>query len=342
MDKIDLRSDTVGSPTKEMLESIFTAELGDDGRSFRDPTVVKLEELAAKKTGKEAGLLVPSGTMGNSVSVLANTERGNDVILDRNSHLLTSEHAFPLVIGGTFPVSIPSKRGYMDPEAVRASIKSKGLIRTGLICLENTHNAAGGIALSQEQMKAHWDVAQDNDVPIHLDGARIFNAAVYFGIDVDKLTRYTDSLTFCLSKGLCAPIGSMVCGTEEFIAKARQQRGMLGGRMRQAGIIAAPGLIALTKMVDRMKDDHAMARLLGEGIKDVSGLELLHEVQTNIVRMDISGLGLNAAQFVAEAFKSGILAEAKGYNIIRLVTHRDISRAKVERTIEFIKRLAEK
>ncbi len=342
MDKIDLRSDTVGSPTREMLESILTAELGDDGRSFRDPTVVKLEELAAKKTGKEAGLLVPSGTMGNSVSVLANTERGNDVILDRSSHLLTSEHAFPLVIGGLFPVSIPSHSGYMDPEAVRASIKRKGLTRTGLICLENTHNAAGGIALSQEQMKAHWDVSQDNDVPIHLDGARIFNAAVYFDIDVEKLTRYTDSLTFCLSKGMCAPIGSMVCGTEEFVAKARHHRGLLGGRMRQAGIIAAPGLIGLTKMVDRMKDDHAMARLLGEGIKGISGLELLHEVHTNIVRMDVSGLGLNAEQFVAEAYKFGILAESKGYKIIRLVTHRDIGREQVERTIESIKKIADK
>ena len=339
MNYIDLRSDTVSPPTKEMITSILTAKLGDDGRSLRDPTVVQLEELAAKKTGKEAGLLVPSGTMGNSVSILANTERENEVILDRSSHILTSEHTFALIVGNLFPVSIRSEKGYMDPDDVREAIKLKGHTRTGLICSENTHNAAGGIALTQEQMKAHWDIARDYDIPIHLDGARIFNAAVYLNVDVEDLARYTDSLTFCLSKGLCAPIGSIVCGTEEFISKARYYRGLLGGRMRQAGIIAAPGIIALTNMVDRLQEDHAMAQLLGEGLRGINGVKLLHPVQTNIIRIDVSGLNLNAEQFVTEISKYGILTEAKGYSIIRFVTHRDINKDDINYIIEGIRKI---
>lgn len=337
---IDFRSDTVASPTKEMLESVLSAELGDDGRSLRDPTVVKLEEIAAKKLGKEAALLVPSGTMGNSVSILANTERGNEVILDRTSHIFTSEHAFPLIVGGLFPVPIQSQMGYMDPEKVRGCINLKSQTKTGLICLENTHNEAGGIALTIEHMKEHWDVASDHDVPIHLDGARIFNAAVYLNVNVKKIAQFTDSLTFCLSKGLCAPIGSVVCGTEELIHKARYHRGLLGGRMRKAGIIAAPGIIALSKMVDRLKQDHKMAQILGEGIRDIKGMKVLHQIQTNIIRIDVSGLGLNAEQFVNEMNKYNILTEAKGYNIIRFVTHKDIKREDVKHAINSISNIS--
>lgn len=295
--------------------------------------------MAAKKLGKEAALLVPSGTMGNFVSILANTERGNEVILDRTSHIFTSEHAFPLIVGGLFPVPIQSQMGYMDPEKVRSSIKVKSQIKTGLICLENTHNEAGGIALTIEHMKEHWDVARDHDVLIHLDGARIFNAAVYLSVNVKKIAQFTDSLTFCLSKGLCS-IGSVVCGTEEFIDKARFHRGLLGGRMKKSGLIAAPGIIALTKMVDRLKQDHKMARLLGEGIKDIEGIKLLHQIQTNIIRIDVSRLGLSAEPFVNEMIKYNILTGVKGHNIIRLVTHRDIKIEDVEHAIDSIKKIS--
>ena len=342
MDFIDFRSDTVASPTKKMLESVLSAEMGDDSRSLRDPTVVKLEELAANILGKEAALLVPSGTMGNSVSILANTERGNEVILDRSSHIFTSEHAFALIVGGLFPVPIQSQIGHMDPEKVKSNIKLKSQTKTGLICLENTHNEAGGIALTIEQMKEHWDIARDHDVPIHLDGARMFNAAVYLGVNVKKIAQFTDSLTFCLSKGLCAPLGSVVCGTEEFVEKARYHRGLLGGRMKKAGLIAAPGIIALTTMVDRLIQDHKMARLLGDGIKDIEEIKMLHHIQTNIIRIDVSGLGLNSEQFVNEMIKYKILTEAKGHNIIRLVTHRDIKMKDVEQAIDSIKQIHSK
>lgn len=337
---IDLRSDTVSSVSKDMLESILTAELGDDGRSLRDPTVVKLEELAAKKMGKEAGLLVPSGTMGNNVSLLANTERGNEVILDRISHIFKSEHAYSLLIGNLHPVPIQSKLGYMDPNEVNNNVKTKGHIRTGLICLENTHNEAGGIALTLDQMKSHWDIANEHNIPTHLDGARIFNASIYLGVDVKKIAQYADSLTFCLSKGLGAPIGSVVCGTEEFIDKARYYRSLLGGKMRKAGIIAAPGIIALTGKINRLVQDHKMAQLLGEGIKDIKGIKLLHQIQTNIIRIDVSGLGLNAMQFTKEIEKYNILMEAKDHNVVRLVTHRDIEKEDVEYAINSFNKLS--
>ena len=260
--------------------------------------------------------------------------------ISRTSHIFTSEHAFPLIVGGLFPVPIQSQMGYMDPEKVRSNIKLKSQSKTGLICFENTHNSAGGIALTIEQMKEHWDIAKGHEIPIHLDGARIFNAAVYLNVDVKKISQFTDSLTFCLSKGLCAPIGSVVCGTEEFVDKARHHRRLLGGRMKKTGIIAAPGIIALMKMVDRLEKDHKMARLLGEGIKDIEGIKILHQIQTNIIRIDVSGLGLNAEQFVKEMMKYKILTEAKGYNIVRLVTHKDIKKEGVKHAIDSMKTIS--
>jgi threonine aldolase len=337
---IDFRSDTVASPTKEMLDSVITAEYGDDSRSLRDPTVVKLEKYAANKLGKEAALLVPSGTMGNLVSVLANSVRNNEVILDIESHLFTNEHAYPLIVGGLFPVPIQSKCGYMDLENIKNAIKSKkGPIRTGLICLENTHNSAGGIALTTEYMKELWKIAREHNIPIHLDGARIFNAAIYLNVDVKKIAKYTDSVTFCLSKGLCAPLGAIVCGPKDLIEKARYHRKLHGGRMKKAGLIAAPGMVALTNMVDRMKQDHDMARILGEGIKENKGIKLLHQIQTNIIRINVSGLGVNAEKFVSELKKNKILTEAKGDNTVRLVTHKDIQIEDVEYAVEIIKKI---
>lgn len=339
---IDLRSDTVTLPTREMLESILTASLGDDKRGRNDPTVRKLEDLAAEKMGMEDALLVPSGTMGNSVSVLANTERGNEVIVERNSHILKSELGSWVIIGGLIPVTVMGKLGYMDPNDVEAAIRLEGRPKTGLICTENTHNKAGGIVITPKQTKAIWDVAKDHDLPVHTDGERIFNAAVYLGTDVKKLTRYTDSVMFGLSKGLSAPVGSIVCGTEEFIAKARHYRNLLGGSMRQAGIIAAPGIIAITKMIDRLREDHETAAMLAEGLRGINGIKLLHPVQTNIIYFDVGGLGLTGNQFRDRIAKFGVKTGGGPRSALRVVTHRGITREDIKYTIDCVKKIAVK
>ncbi|MFB0543924.1 MAG: low specificity L-threonine aldolase [Candidatus Bathyarchaeia archaeon] len=338
MKVIDFRSDTVTLPTSEMLEAILTAPLGDDG--FRDdPTVLKLEELAAEKTGKEAALLVPSGTQGNAVSVLAQAEPGDQIILGARSHILNTERGHFAVIGGLISRPLRDDEGCMDPQEVEATIRPKrpGSPGTALVCIENTHNSAGGIALSPEQTKAIWDVAQDRGVSMHTDGARIFNAAVYHGVDVKEFTRYTDSVMFCLSKGLSAPIGSMVCGTEEFIRKARNVRRMLGGMMRQAGVIAAPGIIALTKMVDRLKEDHETCRMLAEGLEKL-GAKILHPVQTNMIYVDISGLGFTGSELREKLASFGVKIGG-GVTRLRLVTHRGIEKEDIAFVLECIEKV---
>ncbi len=342
MRNIDLRSDTVTLPTKEMLAAIQTAQLGDDARGREDLTVRRLEELAAEKMGKEDALLVPSGTMGNSVSILAQTQRGDEVILERNSHVMTSEYGSWIVVGGLVPVTIVGKMGYMEPHNVANAIKASGKPKTRLICLENTHNNAGGIAMNPEQMKAIRDVAKEQNLPVHLDGARIFNAALYLGVDVRQLARYTDSVTFCLSKGLSAPVGSVVCGNKEFISQARYYRRLLGGAMRQAGIIAAPGIIAITKMVDRLKEDHEAATLLAQGLQQINGIKLLHPIQTNIIRFDVGGLGMTGDHFMKEMAKFGIKTGGGSRSELRVVTHFGITREDIDYTIECVKELATK
>ncbi len=340
---IDLRSDTVTLPTREMLESILTAPLGDDG--WRDdPTVIKLEELAAEKMGKEAALLVPSGTQGNAVSILAQTERGGEIILGARSHIYNIEGGHYSLIGGLVPRPLRDDDGCMDPHEVEAAIRPRrpGFPGTSLICIENTHNAAGGIALSPEQTKAIWDVAQDHGIPMHTDGARIFNAAVYHGIDVRELTRYTDSVMFCLSKGLSAPIGSLVCGTEEFIERARNIRRILGGTMRQAGVIAAPGIIALMKMVDRLKEDHETARMLAEGLKRFEGIKILNPVQTNMVYIDIRGTGMTGYELSQRLAPFGIKIGGRRGTVIRLVTHRGIEKEDITYFLECLEKILSK
>ena len=324
---IDLRSDTVTLPTREMLEVILTAPLGDDG--WRDdPTVIKLEELAAEKMGKEAALLVPSGTQGNAVSILAQTDRRGEIILGARSHIYNFEGGHFAIIGGLVPKLIKDDNGYMDPSEVEAAIRPKrrGLPGTSLLCIENTHNASGGVALSPEQTRAIWDTAKDLGVPMHIDGARIFNAAIYHGVDVKELTRFTDSIMFCLSKGLSAPIGSLVCGTEEFIERARNFRRILGGMMRQAGVIAAPGIIALTKMVDRLREDHETAYLLEEGLRGFDGIKILNPVQTNMVYIDIGGLSMQGFELSQKLAPFGIKIAGRHGTVIRLVTHRGIEK----------------
>ncbi len=337
---IDFRSDTVTLPTKEMLETVLEASLGDD--VYReDPTVNKLQEIAAKMFGKEQALFVTSGTQGNIVSVLAHTKPGDSVIMDSRSHIYNNELGGMAVIGGVLAKPIYGEGGILNPDDVSTSIQQRTLHSPGttLICIENTHNAAGGVCWNIDQIKSIHDVASDNDVSLHMDGARVFNAAVALNREVRDIARNVDSVMCCLSKGLCAPVGSIVVGNEEFIEKTLRWRKMLGGGMRQAGILAAPGIIALTKMVDRLKDDHDNARILAEGLADIDGFKIdLNTVQTNIVRFNIEGTGISTEEFCNKLGKYGIKVGGSGTSI-RMVTHLYISRRDIDRTLEVIKEI---
>jgi threonine aldolase len=329
---VDLRSDTVTLPTEEMLEAVRTAELGDDGYR-EDPTVNRLEELAAEKMGKEAGLLTTSGTQANLISLMSQTTAGDEVILEAEAHLYYSEGGALSVLGGLVPRLVRGTIGIIAPEDVEKVLRPPKILfpPTRLICIENSHNRAGGAIWSPSQTKAIFDFASALGLGVHMDGARIFNAAVAQDIDVRQLTRYVDTLMFCLSKGLSAPVGSLVVGTQEFIDRARRYRTMLGGGMRKAGIIAAPGIIAIEKMVDRLKDDHANAKLLASGLAKIQGISLdLSRVQTNIVLYDVSVLGVSAMEWVARMGKHGVKAGAQEGGRVRMVTHRGIDKGDIE------------
>ncbi len=335
---IDLRSDTVTLPTEEMLEAIRHAELGDD--VFReDPAVNRLEEMAAEKMGKEAALLVTSGTQANLVSVMSNTKRGDSVILGAESHIYWYEVGGLSAIGGLLPLPIRNDFGVLDPKDVEAAIRPKDVHfpETTLVCLENTHNRAGGTIITPDQIRAVSEVAKAHGLKLYMDGARIFNAAVAMRLGVKEFTKYVDSLMFCLSKGLSCPIGSIVVGGQDFIDRARKVRKILGGGMRQAGIIAAPGIIALEKMIGRLEEDHRNARLLAEGLARIDGiLTNLKIVQTNMVIFDVSGLGVTSDQFVSRLKENGVLALARDRNRIRMVTHRGIEKEHIEEALSII------
>ena len=338
---LDFRSDTVTLPTPEMRETAANAPVGDDVEG-EDPTVNRLERLAADMLGKEAGLFVTSGTQGNAVSVLAQTQRGDEVILEALSHIYLNEVGGLAVMGGLMPLTIPGELGWIRPDDLEAAIRPPDIHRPrpSLVCIENTHNKAGGIPLTPEQMEADWDVAKRHSLGVHLDGARIFNAAVALGINPKELTRYADSVQICLSKGLAAPVGSVVVGTEEFVERARKYRKMLGGGMRQAGIIAAPGIIALTKMVDRLAEDHRNAKLLAEGLSQIKGIRVLNPVRTNMVYIDISGLGWAGPEWVEACDKIGW--KSRGSPPIRLCTHYGVEREDIEAFLEGIVKLVPK
>jgi threonine aldolase len=342
MRTVDLRSDTVTLPTEEMLEAIKTAELGDDVYS-EDPTVNRLEELAAKKMGKEAALLTTSGTQANLISVMSQTERGNEVILEAHAHMYSHEVGAFSVVGGLVPRLIAGNLGVFTPQDIEAVLRRPNIHfpPTRLICIENTHNYAGGTVWSPSQIKAVYDFAKERGLNVHMDGARIFNAAVAQSIDVRELTRYVDTLMFCLSKGLSAPVGSLVVGSCNFVDRARRYRKMLGGGMRQAGVIAAPGIVAIEKMVDRLKDDHVNAKLLAKGLSRISGISLNpDQVQTNIVRYDVSGLGISAVEWTARLRELGVKAGAQEAGGVRMVTHRGIEREDIEYTLEVAEAVA--
>ena len=336
MDIIDLRSDTVTLPSDEMREAACDAELGDDVFG-EDPTVNRLQQIAAKLVGKEAALLVSSGTMGNLVCMLAHCRRGEEVILGDRSHMFLNECGSIATVGGIHPHTITNRPdGTMRIEDIRAAIRGDNdhWPRTRAICLENTHNRCYGAALTPEYMESVAELARSRGLTVHLDGARIFNAVVALGVDVKEFTRHVDSLSFCLSKGLAAPVGSVVCGTKDFIAEARRNRKVLGGGMRQAGIIAAPGIVALDKMISRLADDHLNARRLAEGIASIPGLSidpLL--VKTNIVYFDVTNDKISVDQIKAGLEKKGIMALPTGPARFRMVTHYGIEAKDIDKTL---------
>ena len=325
---IDLRSDTVTRPTLEMRAAMAAAEVGDDVYG-EDPTINLLERRAAEIFGREAALFVPTGTMGNQIAIRLLTEPGQEVIAESRAHILDYEMATTAVFSGCLIRAVPTEDGILTWKHIEPAINPYGAFRaaTGLIEIENTANLAGGRCTRVEVLEEIWAGAKDRRLPLHLDGARIFNAAVALGVDVKKLTRGFDTVMFCLSKGLGAPVGSMLVGSSELMAKARVYRKALGGGMRQAGILAAAGLIALEQGPARLQEDHANAHLLAETLANTEGVSIdLETVETNIVVFRLR-MGLSAVELVARLKARGVLAGAFGPNAIRLVTHRDVTRA---------------
>ena len=325
---IDLRSDTVTQPTPAMREAMNDALVGDDSRDG-DPTVRRLEELAAAKTGKEAALFMPSGTMANLVALLAHTGRGGEVLLERQSHIIRSELGGIAHLAGLFHKALPGHGGAIDLDCLRDAISpgfAPNRLGTALICLETTHNDAGGRVLPLAYLAEVQALAQEHGIPVHIDGARLFNAAVALGVGADKIARHVDSVCFCVSKGLSAPVGAVLVGSRAFIEKSKGYRRMVGGAMRQSGIVAAAGIIALEQMVDRLADDHRIARVLAEGIhRFAPDLVDPSVVETNIIFIDLAGTGLSAAG-CAETLKArGVLAGIAGPARLRLVTNRHVT-----------------
>jgi threonine aldolase len=337
---IDLRSDTVTLPTAAMREAIFRAELGDDVFG-EDPTINRLEAMTAERTGMEAALLVTSGTMGNITSILTHCARGEEVILGDCSHIFINEAGGMSALGGIFPHTIPNQPdGTLRPDAIEAAIRADNIHfpRTRLVCLENTHNRCYGAPLTPEYTAGVVALAKRRGLLVHLDGARIFNAAVALGVDARELTRGCDSVNVCLSKGLAAPVGSVICGSGEFIARARRTRKMLGGGMRQAGIIAAAGIVALETMIDRLAEDHANARRLAEGIAAIEGLTTDPAcVRTNILYCDLAGGRFSDAEFLERLAKKGLRIHHTGPARFRMLTHYGIDAADIDAAVAILR-----
>jgi threonine aldolase len=339
---IDLRSDTVTKPTPAMRLAMAEAEVGDDVYG-EDPTVNRLEERAAEILGKEAALFVPTGTMANTIGLKVNTHHGQEVICDSRSHLLNYELAMMAWFGGCVPRAIPTEDGILSWSQIEREIRPLGphWAPTGLIEIENTHNVAGGTVYPLETIRGICDGALDCGIPVHMDGARIFNAAEYLGVSVREIAAEVDTVSFCLSKALGAPAGSMFAGTREKVDQGRLYRKRLGGGMRQAGILAAAGLIALEEHPKRLAADHANARFLAESLARIPGISVeLERVQTNIVFFDVCGTGLNAAEFSARLKEHGVLINGMGPCRMRIVTHYDVDRAGAEKALSIVEEVA--
>ncbi len=335
---VDLRSDTLTLPSPDMRRAMAEAELGDDV-FHEDPTVNRLEDLAAERLGKEAALLVTSGTQGNLIGVLSHTQRGDEVIVGDQSHIFHYEVAGCAVVGSLQLRPVRNVNGMLSPGDVESAIRPNDVHypRTAVVCLENTHNRDGGVALTPEQMASVAEVAHRKGIPVHLDGARVFNAAVALGVDVRALTASVDSVTFCLSKGLGAPVGSVLCGSKSYIEVARKNRKMLGGGMRQAGIIAAAGIVALQTMIDRLAEDHANARLLAEGLAEIPGIDIdPKRSRTNLVFFDVIA-PIGAADLVARLRELNVRCNVSYGQRIRMVSHYGIDRDDIVRTVRAVR-----
>ncbi len=333
MKTIDLRSDTVTQPTPRMREAMFQAEVGDDVLGD-DPTVKRLERMAADRVGKEASVFVASGTMGNLVSLLAHSRRGDEVIVGSEAHVLHHETASAAGVGGIqLRTAKNDARGNLDLDEVRRLIRGPDIHnpRTAAVCLENTHNRCSGAAISASATAAVAEVAHAAGAALHIDGARIFNAAIALETTAAALAAPADSITFCLSKGLSAPIGSLVCGDGEFVLRARKARKMVGGGMRQVGIIAAAGIVALEEMVDRLADDHANAQALAKGLATIPGIKIdLASIDTNIVIFGFDGI--EGPRLQAALRERGVLSTGNPPTV-RMVTHYGIERADVDEAL---------
>lgn len=335
MEYIDLRSDTVTKPTPQMREAMAEAEVGDD--VYRDdPTVNHLEELAAVLLGKEAAIFVPSGTMGNLLALLTHCQRGDEVIVGNQSHIYLNEAGGMSALGGIQPCPIPNQKdGTLALDDILASIRSEDVHHpiTRLICLENTQNVCGGVPLTIEYTRQVGELAKQNNLALHIDGARIFNAATALNVDVKDLVAPADSVMFCLSKGLSSPIGSMLVGSKKIVARARHLRKMLGGGMRQVGIIAAAGIISLETMTKRLGEDHVRAKILMEGLRNVKGIVLdAGTPHTNMIYFDLAkDVLLSESEVCERMLKYGLLVDWAGPRRFRLVTHYWIDDVAVEK-----------
>ncbi|WP_144463708.1 low-specificity L-threonine aldolase [Siminovitchia fortis] len=339
---IDLRSDTVTTPTEKMRDAIRDAAVGDDVYG-EDPTINHLEQLAAEIVGKEAALFVTSGTQGNQVAVLTHAQRGDEVILEEYSHIFGYETAGLSTIAGVQARTIKGVNGQMPIPDIVAAIREDDIHcpKTALICLENTHGDSGGRILPLNYMEKVYEISRQHQIPVHLDGARLFNAAVGLGVDPKEITKFVDTVQFCLSKGLSAPMGSILAGSKNFIEKARKWRKMLGGGMRQAGIAGAAGIVALEEMVGRLEEDHVHAKKLAQRLALIEGIDIDAEgVETNMIMFSIEGLGMDSREFIEKLNEHQILANSAGPYRIRFVTHRGITKEDIGTAVEVVNRIA--
>lgn len=342
MHVIDLRSDTVTLPSAAMRAAMADAELGDDVYG-EDPTVNRLEQLAAEKVGKEAALLVPSGTMGNLCAIMAHCGRGDEALIGDESHIYNYEAGGAMVLASValHPVAT-QPNGELALDELQVALRDPydpHSAQTKLLCLENSHNRCGGVVLQPAYMGEVYAFANDHRLKVHLDGARVFNAAIALNVDVRAFTKHVDSVMFCLSKGLAAPVGSILAGDEAFILRAWRARKMLGGGMRQAGIMAAAGIVALDSMIERLAEDHECARMLAEGLATLPHISIdLSSVQTDIVRFRVNG-SHNAISFIQAMKEQGVLLGGIGNGYVRAVTHYGITQDAIEETLEAAQRV---
>ena len=335
---IDLRSDTVTRPTPAMRQAIFEAEVGDDVYG-EDPTVNRLEQVAAEMAGKEAAVYVPTGTMGNQTAIKTHTRHGQEIIVHERSHIVLYEMGGPAQISGCITRTVPAEDGILTWDKIEPLVRPAGnhFQGTGLISVENTHNMAGGRVYPQHVLDEICDQAHERGVKVHMDGARVFNAAAYLGRPVREIAAKADSVMFCLSKGLGAPVGSMLAGSADFIERARLVRRLLGGSMRQAGILAAAGLVALDTSPAGLGADHENAKFLASKLAEMPGIVADPSVvETNIVILEVSGTGMTGKQVSAQLKERGVLANPISEFRMRMLTHFDVTRQQCQQAMEIL------